>query len=119
MEEQEKRNESTEDMEMQQDTVEPTAAEKVAVHEYYIGEILKASQLTGGAINRLETMLFSVIKILMVDKSFSAKELFETMDQVPNVENIFEWWGVPEEDMPPQAQEPQAVADPDAEENSD
>ena len=105
MSENEKRSEEPEAVDPtevadKEEAIEPTISEKVAVHEFYLSEVLKAHQISGQAINRLEAMLFSVIKHLIDKEVMTPKDLFSRMEEITSVENIFDWWGVDEIDRP-------------------
>lgn len=74
----------------------PSAEERLAVAERYVSELLRGYQAAGQAINRLETHLFSLFKILLSNESMTWEGFVDARESLMEHEDLTEFWGVKE-----------------------
>ena len=75
-------------------TVEDVSA-RVDVCEEWVGELVKSCQAAGGAINRLESYLFSLIKLL-IESGVPFDVLLEFQKELQDHTSLHDFWGVNE-----------------------
>jgi hypothetical protein len=77
-------------------TEAPTPEERLVVAEKYVSELLRGYQAAGQAINRLETHLFSLFKILLDNESMTWEGFVEARDSLVQHEDLLDYWDVKE-----------------------
>ncbi|MAP22570.1 MAG: hypothetical protein CL582_16705 [Alteromonadaceae bacterium] len=75
----------------------PSPEDRLVVAERYVSELLRGYQSAGQAINRLETHVFSLFKVLLDKELLTWEEFSKARDELQEHEDLFEFWGVKEE----------------------
>ena len=76
--------------------------------EALLTETMKAFQLSGQAINRLESFTFSMVKVCLDRELVEFKQLLESQKELLGFDDLHDYWGVPK---PETTEEPTKESD--------
>lgn len=68
------------------------------MHEHFLAEALKSHQLSGQAINRLESYVFVLVDIILKNNMASLDEIKASQDKLSEHEDLLTFWGIPKEE---------------------
>jgi len=71
--------------------------DRLIVAERYVSELLRGYHAAGQAINRLETHVFSLFKVLLDNNIMSWEGFSEARDELQKHDDLEEFWDIKEE----------------------
>ena len=73
--------------------------------EALLTETMKAFQLSGQAINRLESFTFSMVKVFLDRELVEFNSLLESQKELMDFDDLHDYWGVPKPEPTEEATE--------------
>lgn len=68
------------------------------MHEHFLAEAMKSHQMSGQAINRLESYVFVLVDIIMKNNMASLEEIKALQDKLSDHDDLLTFWGAPKEE---------------------
>ena len=68
--------------------------QRLGVCENLLTEMLKAYQMSGQAINRLESFTFTQMKVLLENELATFRQFHDMQTELQGFDNLHEFWGV-------------------------
>ena len=74
--------------------------QRISICENLLTELMKAFQMSGQAINRLETFTFAQVKVMLQEEQISFGNFIELQKDLQNHDDLHDYWGVPKPEVP-------------------
>ena len=75
-----------------------TTEERINMHEHFLAEAMKGYQLSGQAINRLESYVFVLVDLILKNDLATFDQIKDLQKKLNDHDDLLDFWGIKKEE---------------------